>query len=102
MLIARVKDDDFQNEKHYQKYNVLVEKDELIFYKSLKTGRWWIEIPFLPDVNNKLKSIRYYLACMTIMCVQPKMKYQSVGIKPTGRTSYKIYILSIINRFINR
>ena len=52
---CRVKDDDFLNENQYQKYNVLVEEDELIFYKSLKTGRWWIEIPFLPDVNNKLK-----------------------------------------------
>ena len=34
---CRVNDDDFQNEKYYQKYNVLVESDELIFYKSLKT-----------------------------------------------------------------
>jgi formiminoglutamase len=60
---CRVNDDDFQNEKHYQKYNVLVESDELIFYKSLKTGRWWIEIPFLPDVNNKLKK-HTLLPCM--------------------------------------
>ena len=52
---ARVNDDDFQNEKAFQKYRVLIEKDELIFYKSLKTNRWWIEIPFLPDVSNKLK-----------------------------------------------
>ena len=52
---CRIKDDNFNNEKYYQKFNVLVEDDELIFYKSLKTGRWWIEIPFLPDVNNKLK-----------------------------------------------
>jgi formiminoglutamase len=60
---CRVKDDDFLNENHYQKYNVLVEEDELIFYKSLKTGRWWIEIPFLPDVNNKLKK-HTLLPCM--------------------------------------
>jgi arginase family enzyme len=52
---SRVKDDNFQDENAFQKYRVLVEKDELIFYKSLKTGRWWIEIPFLPDVSNKLK-----------------------------------------------
>ncbi len=52
---CRVKDDDFLNENYYQKYNVLVEDDDLTFFKSLKTGRWWIEIPFLPDVNNKLK-----------------------------------------------
>jgi len=60
---CRVKDDDFTNEKYFQKYNVLVEDDELIFYKSLKTGRWWIEIPFLPNVNNKLKK-HTLLPCM--------------------------------------
>ncbi len=60
---CRVKDDDFLNESQYQKYNVLVDDDELIFYKSLKTGRWWIEIPFLPNVNNKLKK-HTLLPCM--------------------------------------
>ena len=43
---CRVKDDDFQNSGNYQKYNVLIEEEELIFFKSVKTGRWWIEIPF--------------------------------------------------------
>ena len=52
---SRINDDDFQNEGAFQKFRVLIEKDELIFYKSLKTSRWWIEIPFLPDVSNKLK-----------------------------------------------
>ena len=52
---CRVNDDDFSNADNHQKYNVLIEDDELIFYKSIKTGRWWIEIPFLPNVNNKLK-----------------------------------------------
>ncbi|EDP71607.1 hypothetical protein FBALC1_03947 [Flavobacteriales bacterium ALC-1] len=60
---CRVKDDDFSQENYYQKYNVLVEDDDLTFYKSLKTGRWWIEIPFLPDVNNKLKK-HTLLPCM--------------------------------------
>jgi len=52
---CRVNDDNFSNEDNHQKFNVLIEDDELIFYKSTKTGRWWIEIPFLPNVNNKLK-----------------------------------------------
>lgn len=52
---CRVNDDDFSNAANHQKYNVLIEDDELIFYKSVKSGRWWIEIPFLPNVNNKLK-----------------------------------------------
>ncbi|MFB9055871.1 formimidoylglutamase [Mariniflexile ostreae] len=51
----RVKDDDFSNENNYQKFITLIDDQELIFYKSIKTGRWWIEIPFLSEVNNKLK-----------------------------------------------
>ncbi|MDG5492756.1 formimidoylglutamase [Psychroserpens sp. SPM9] len=60
---CRINDDDFTNEDNYQKFNVLIEDDELIFYKSIKTGRWWIEIPFLPNVNNKLKK-HTLLPCM--------------------------------------
>ncbi|EGV43468.1 arginase [Bizionia argentinensis JUB59] len=51
----RVKDDDFSLENNYQKFITLVDQQELIFYKSIKTGRWWIEIPFLEEINNKLK-----------------------------------------------
>lgn len=60
---CRIKDDSFTNLNDYQKYNVLIEDEELIFLKSIKTGRWWIEIPFLPDVNNKLKK-HTLLPCM--------------------------------------
>ncbi|WP_298498093.1 formimidoylglutamase [uncultured Algibacter sp.] len=59
----RIKDDDFSDERSYQKYITLVESEELIFYKSNKTGRWWIEIPFLAEVNNKLKR-HTLLPCM--------------------------------------
>ena len=59
----RVKDDDFSNEKNYQKFITLVDDQELIFFKSNKTGRWWIEIPFLSEVNNKLKR-HTLLPCM--------------------------------------
>lgn len=51
----RVKDDDFLYTDNYQKFTTLADSQELVFYKSNKTGRWWIEIPFLKDVNNKLK-----------------------------------------------
>ncbi|WP_417291258.1 formimidoylglutamase [Corallibacter sp.] len=51
----RVKDDDFLNDNNYQKFITLADHQELIFYKSKKTQRWWIEIPFLEEVNNKLK-----------------------------------------------
>ncbi len=59
----RVKDDDFSEENSYQKFITLVESQELIFYKSNLTGRWWIEIPFLSEVNNKLKR-HTLLPCM--------------------------------------
>ncbi|MFG6686528.1 formimidoylglutamase [Mariniflexile sp. HNIBRBA6329] len=59
----RVKDDDFTDDSSYQKYITLVESQELVFYKSNKTGRWWIEIPFLSEINNKLKR-HTLLPCM--------------------------------------
>ena len=59
----RVKDDDFTQDRNYQKFIALVEEQELVFYKSNKTGRWWIEIPFLTEVNNKLKR-HTLLPCM--------------------------------------
>ena len=44
----------FGSRENYIKYIVPLE-EELIFYKSNKTDRWWIEIPFISDSNNKLK-----------------------------------------------
>jgi len=43
----------FGTKEEYIKYIVTLE-DELIFYKSNKTERWWIEISFLSSLNNKL------------------------------------------------
>ncbi len=45
----------FGNKENYLKYIVPLEDQELIFYKSNKTDRWWIEIPFITNGNNKLK-----------------------------------------------
>ncbi|AUC83552.1 formimidoylglutamase [Lacinutrix sp. Bg11-31] len=52
---CRIKDDDFLDDNNHQKFTTLADAEELVFYKSTKTGRWWIEIPFLANVNNKLK-----------------------------------------------
>lgn len=60
---CRVNDDDFSDTNSYQKFTVLIEDEELIFYKSNKIGRWWIEIPFLSNINNKLKQ-HTLLPCM--------------------------------------
>lgn len=44
----------FGSRENYIKYIIPLE-EELIFYKSNKTDRWWIEIPFISTNNNKLK-----------------------------------------------
>ena len=44
----------FGSKENYLKYIIPLE-DELIFYKSDKTDRWWIEIPFILNSSNKLK-----------------------------------------------
>ncbi|WP_026704085.1 formimidoylglutamase [Flavobacterium soli] len=45
----------FGSKESYLKYIVPLEDEQLVFYKSDKTERWWIEIPFISSVNNKLK-----------------------------------------------
>ena len=45
----------FGSKELYSKYIVPLEEDELVFYKSNKTERWWIEIPFFSMSHNKLK-----------------------------------------------
>ncbi len=58
----RIADEDFSNDKLYTTYKVPVDDEVLVFKKSNKTGRWWIELPFISNVNNKLKS-RTLLPC---------------------------------------
>jgi hypothetical protein len=45
----------FGSKDNYLKYIIPLEDEELVFYKSNKTGRWWIEIPCLSTANTKLK-----------------------------------------------
>ncbi len=50
----RAKDYPFSTKEDYQKFTVLLEDDEPInFYKSHKSGRWWMEINIIG--NNKYK-----------------------------------------------
>lgn len=44
----------FGTRDNYLKYIVPLDNDELVFYKSHKTGRWWIEVHFLSGPNNNL------------------------------------------------
>lgn len=44
----------FGSKENYIKYIIPLD-EELVFYKSNKTDRWWIEIPFISSSSNKLR-----------------------------------------------
>ena len=52
---CRIIDDDFKNISNFQKFTVIVQKYELVFYRNVKTSRWWIEIPNSSKKDTKLK-----------------------------------------------
>ena len=58
----RVADEDFDDDSSYTTYRVPVHDEVLIFKKSNRSERWWIELPFISTVNNKLKR-RTLLPC---------------------------------------
>jgi len=45
----------FGSKENYVRYIVPLDEDELVFFRSDKTERWWIEIPYISSSNNKLK-----------------------------------------------
>jgi formiminoglutamase len=51
----RKKDFPLKSKKHCIKYRVFLEDDkyELLFYKSKKSDRWWIEVPYPPQKGLK-------------------------------------------------
>jgi formiminoglutamase len=51
----RTLDEDFTDERYYSTYKVPINEEILVFKKSHKTGRWWIEMPFISEVDTKLK-----------------------------------------------
>ncbi|MDD4602740.1 MAG: formimidoylglutamase [Bacteroidales bacterium] len=57
----RAHDFPFRNEEDYLKYRVSIRdhKEEIVFFKSKKTDRWWMEIP-LP-MEQRIKYERHYL-----------------------------------------
>ena len=58
---GRANDFPFKREEDYLKYRVSISdhKEEIVFYKSKKTDRWWMEIP-LP-MEQRIKYERHYL-----------------------------------------
>ena len=62
------------SKKTYTKYRVAVDdfKDEIVFYKSDKSGRWWMEVPY-PNTEN-LKFQRHLLVPCTYETYQNAIK----------------------------
>lgn len=58
----RTKENPSIEHNNFLKYIVPAEDQEIIFYKSIKTQRWWIEIPFFSSHNNK-KAKQTLLPC---------------------------------------
>ncbi len=85
---CRIIDNNFTNIKYFQKFTVIVEKHELVFYKSKKTSRWWIEIPNSSNKDNKIKEQSL------LPCTLEDYKSANEGIMP--ERWYKAYKKNII------
>lgn len=63
-FINRQDDLTFKDKSNYTKYTVTVSgtvEDEMIFYCSKKTGRWWVVVPVI-NIEKKTQQ-SYYLPC---------------------------------------
>ncbi len=58
---SRKKDFPIGDKTDYTKYSVILQeqKHELVFYKSNKSERWWMEVPYPP--NKRIKYERHHL-----------------------------------------
>lgn len=52
----RFEEGDLDDERIYTLYRVPINDEILLFRKSNRSGRWWIELPIISSVNNKLKT----------------------------------------------
>ncbi len=60
-VAGRKRDYPMMNKSEYIKYTVLLDQDkyELVFYKSPKSDRWWMEVPYPPE--NKIRFQRHLM-----------------------------------------
>jgi formiminoglutamase len=51
----RKPDNPLQNKQDFVKYRVALKEDqhEIVFHKSNKSGRWWMEVPLIPKKGSK-------------------------------------------------
>jgi len=53
----RTNENTISAKKEFIKYQVPIDDEVLVFFKSPVSGRWWIEIPFISSGNTKLKRL---------------------------------------------
>ena len=51
----RTNENTISAKNEFIRYQVPIDDEILVFFKSPVSGRWWIEIPFLSNMNTKLK-----------------------------------------------
>ena len=61
--LNRQQDDRFRDKEAYRQYSIAVSGalDEMVFYCSRKTGRWWVLVPIISKDKNVTRN--YYLPC---------------------------------------
>ena len=47
----------FGSKENYTKFIVTADEGDIVFWKSNQSDRWWIEVAFLTNTNNKYKKI---------------------------------------------
>lgn len=52
----RIKESPYINKEDFTKYNVPTETEQLVYYKSNLTERWWIEVPSIYSAHNKTQT----------------------------------------------
>ncbi|WP_276388432.1 formimidoylglutamase [Eudoraea chungangensis] len=52
----RIKESPSDNNKDFTKFNVPTETEDLVFYKSLLSERWWVEVPSILTSHNKINT----------------------------------------------
>lgn len=62
-FLNRCDDTHFKNKQDYRQYSIQVSGalDELVFYCSKKTGRWWVVVPLIHKEKDRVQ--QYFLPC---------------------------------------
>ncbi|MDD6184644.1 MAG: formimidoylglutamase [Bacteroidales bacterium] len=62
-FIFRQAEGHFKNKNDYRQFNISVTGalDEMVFFNSKKSGRWWVIVPIYQKDNNQVQN--YYLPC---------------------------------------